>query len=191
MLKENDYPITVKFDAKNGIFSPVQKTVERRLSDLKNMFHDRQSVEQILTAGDRLVYEIRYYPFITSKSDMALGVTRIFPGKVGDEYHMTKGHIHERDDQPEIYHCVQGHGYLLMDTLQGDFEAVAWEPGTITHIPPMWAHRVVNTGDELLVFVASYHISAGHNYDLVEQKGFARIVVEREGKAVLLPNDRR
>lgn len=191
MLPEKDYPISVRFDAHTGIFTPCLQTVERKVSDLEKMFDDQKAVKEILMAGDKLVYEIRYYPFITSKSDMALGVTRIFPGKVGDEYHMTKGHIHARDDQPEIYYCVQGTGYLLMDTLKGEFMAEPWEPGIITHIPPMWAHRVVNTGKDTLVFVASYHISAGHDYTLVEKQGFSKIVVERNGQAILLPKSIR
>ena len=191
MLQENDYPISVQFDYKTGIFDPSLKLDERRVSDLKMMFNDKQAVGQILDSGDRLVYEIRYYPFITSNSDMALGVTRIFPGKVGNEYHMTKGHIHARDDQPEIYYCVQGTGYLLMDTLEGEFVATPWMPGTITHIPPMWAHRVVNTGDDLLVFVASFHISAGHEYSAVAERGFAKIVVEKDGQPVLLSRNER
>ena len=190
MLQEIDYPISVMFDAKTGIFNPCKQTVERKVSDLKRMFHDQQAVYSILSAGDPLVYEIRYYPFVTSKSDMALGVTRIFPGKVGREYHMTKGHIHERDDQPEIYYCVQGSGYLLLDTLDGEFRAEPWQPGIITHIPPMWAHRVVNTGNDLLVFVASYHLAAGHIYEKVEQQGFTKIAVENNGKPELIsPKD--
>jgi glucose-6-phosphate isomerase, archaeal len=190
MLQEIDYPVSVMFDAKTGIFDPCKQTVERKVSDLKMMFHDQPAVKSILSSGDQLVYEIRYYPFITSKSDMALGVTRIFPGKVGREYHMTKGHIHQHDDQPEIYYCVQGSGYLLLDTLDGEFRAEPWQPGVITHIPPMWAHRVVNTGNDLLVFVASYHIAAGHLYDKVEEQGFAKIAVENNGKpALILPKD--
>jgi glucose-6-phosphate isomerase len=190
MLAENDYPISVEFDPQTGIFTPCKKLTPRYVSDLKQMFHDQQAAEEIIRSGDRLVYEIRYYPFETSKSDMALGVTRIFPGTVGNEYHMTKGHIHERNDQPEIYYCVHGEGFLLLDTLDGEFRAVPWKPGVITHIPPMWAHRVVNTGDDLLVFVAAYHLSAGHDYEVVEKRGFAQIVVKQNGKPVLLPNKR-
>jgi glucose-6-phosphate isomerase len=44
---------------------------------------------------------------------------------------------------------------------------------------------VVNTGSDLLVFVASYHISAGHEYTAVEEQGFAKIVVEKDGQPVL------
>ena len=190
MLQEIDYPISVQFDFDEGTFDPVKQRVDRKVSDLKMMFHDQAAAEAIIAAGDEVVYEIWYHPFITSKSDMALGVTRIFPGKVGDEYHMTKGHIHERDDQPEIYFCIQGEGYLLLETLDGEFRAEPWKPGTISHIPPMWAHRVVNTGDETLVFVASYHVSAGHDYQPIIDRGFVKQVVERDGKPVFVDNPR-
>lgn len=187
-LSVSDLPISIQFDFNSGIFTPTNQVVNRRVSDLAEMFSDQQAVQEILKNGDRLVYDIQYYPFITSKSDMALGVTRIQPGKVGDEYHMTKGHFHERDDQPEIYFCVQGTGYLLMETIDGEFISQPWKPGTITHIPPMYAHRVVNTGNDVLFFVASYHISAGHNYGPIASQGFAQLVVERDGQPSLAPN---
>jgi glucose-6-phosphate isomerase len=190
MLQENDYPISVQFDFSDGTFDPVKQKTIRKVSDLSMMFHDKEAVQAALDNGDKLVYEIWYHPFETSKSDMALGVTRIQPGKVGDEFHMTKGHIHERDDQPEIYFCVQGEGYLLLQTLDGEFQAERWEPGVISHIPPMWAHRVVNTGDDMLVFVASYHLSAGHDYEPIIEKGFRKMVVERDGDAVFVDNER-
>jgi glucose-6-phosphate isomerase len=190
MLHENDYPISVQFDFSDGTIDPVKQKTIRKVSDLSMMFHDKEAVQAALDNGDKLVYEIWYHPFETSKSDMALGVTRIQPGKVGAEYHMTKGHIHERDDQPEIYFCVQGEGYLLLQTLDGEFQAERWTPGVISHIPPMWAHRVVNTGDDMLVFVASYHLSAGHDYEPIIEKGFRKMVVERDGEAVFVDNER-
>jgi glucose-6-phosphate isomerase len=190
MLHENDYPISVQFDFSDGTFDPVKQKTIRKVSDLSMMFHDKEAVQAALDNGDKLVYEIWYHPFETSKSDMALGVTRIQPGKVGDEFHMTKGHIHERDDQPEIYFCVQGEGYLLLQTLDGEFRAERWTPGVISHIPPMWAHRVVNTGDDMLVFVASYHLSAGHDYEPIIEKGFRKMVIERDGDAVFVDNER-
>ena len=179
-VSASDEPISVQLDFVTGVFEPAISTVDRRLSDLAMMFYDQETVQQMLGKGDdRLVYDIRYYPFITSTSDMALGLTRIYPGTIGDEYYMTKGHFHERPDQPEIYFCLQGEGYLLMETADGDFRTAHWQPGTITHIPPMYAHRVVNTGEEMLYFVASYHISAGHDYGPVVQRGFSQVVVKR------------
>ena len=190
-LKKEDYPIRVQYDWEMGEFFPKEKMVQRKVSDLAMMFHDQAAVKAAVTDSDPLVYEIFYYGFKTSKSDMALGTTRIQPGKVGDEYYMTKGHFHEAEDQPEIYFCVKGEGYLLMETRDGEFEAHEWTAGTISHIPPMWAHRVVNTGKGPLVFVASYHLSAGHDYGQIEASGFLKRVVERDGKAVLVLNEAR
>jgi glucose-6-phosphate isomerase len=190
MLQDIDYPISVQFDFASGAFTPFKTRTDRRVSDLKMMFDDQAAVQQAIAAGDPIIYDICYHPFPTSKSDMALGVSRINPGKIGDEYYMTKGHIHERDDQPEIYFCVKGEGYLLLQTADGEFRAERWTPGTISHIPPMWAHRAVNTGNDTLVFVASYHLSAGHDYHLIEAKGFRQIVVERDGKPEFVDNGR-
>jgi glucose-6-phosphate isomerase len=190
LLKE-DFPFSVQFDFESGEFSPNEKTAVRRVTDLGMMFHDKTVVDTLINQGNPLVYEIFYYGFKTSLSDMALGATRIQPGKIGDEYYMTKGHFHEAEDQPEIYFCVKGDGYLLMETLDGEFKAERWTPGTITHIPPMWAHRVVNTGSSPLVFVATYHLAAGHNYVPIEEKGFLKRVVEREGKPEFIFNEQR
>ena len=190
MLQANDYPVSVQFDFATGKFDPVRLRDDRRLSDLRMMFHDRAAVDRLLDAGDPLIYEIWYHPFETSKSDMALGVTRLLPGKIGDEYHMTKGHIHERDDQPEIYFCVQGRGYLLLQTLDGEFRAEPWTRGAISHIPPMWAHRVVNTGDDMLVFVAAYHLSAGHDYAPIIERGFRMLVLERGSQPTFVESGR-
>jgi glucose-6-phosphate isomerase len=186
-----DLPISVHLDFKTGAYEPYRTFQERRLSDLAQMFYDQVTVKKLVATENPLIYDIRYHPFITSASDMALGVTRILPGKIGDEYHMTKGHFHESLDQPEIYFCVHGEGFLLMETAEGDFQVAPWSPGTITHIPPNYAHRVVNTGKDVLFFVASYHISAGHTYDLVTQRGFSQVVVEREGRPVFIDNPRR
>lgn len=191
MLNKEDYPISVQFDFEQGEFSPVQSKADRKVSDLAMMFADQMAAESLINNGDPLVYEIFYYGFTTSASDMALGVTRIQPGTIGGEYYMTKGHFHEAHDQPEIYFCVKGEGYLLMETRDGEFQAERWTRGTISHIPPMWAHRVVNTGAEPLVFVASYHLAAGHEYEPVIEKGFEQRVFEENGEPVFRKNEQR
>ena len=180
----NDQPVSVQLSITDGSFTPCIETDLRKVSDLSKMFFDQSAVNEIIHSGDRLVYQIRYYPFITRNSDMALGTTMILPGKVGSEYHMTKGHFHEALNQPEIYHCVQGEGFLQMMTLEGDYVSAPWTVDTITHIPPNFAHRVVNTGSIPLVFVASFHLAAGHVYGPIESKGFKYIIVEKDGRPV-------
>ena len=187
----NALPTPVWLDINPGVFEPCVEISRRKVSDLAMMFADQGAVQQLIAQGDPVVYDIRYHPFQTSTSDMALGVSTIYPGKVGDEYHMTKGHFHVRMDQPEIYFCVRGTGFLLMESKEGDFQVAEWRPGTITHIPPQYAHRVVNTGPEPLIWVASYHLAAGHDYEPIIARGFAKIVVEKDGQPVFLPNPRR
>jgi glucose-6-phosphate isomerase len=190
MLEDQDYPKSIQFEVQTGQFRPLLDHTVRRLQDMAGMFADQVAVKRELERGGRVIYEFDSHPFKTSHSDMVLGVTRINPGKVGDEFFMTKGHIHERDDQPEIYHCVQGEGYLLLQTMGGEFQAERWTPGTISHIPPMWAHRVVNTGDRLLIFLAVFHLSAGHDYRPIEEKGFRKRVIERNGQVIFIPDNR-
>jgi glucose-6-phosphate isomerase len=178
----NDYPVSIQINLSTGEFNPCMELQDRKLSSLSKMFYDQKAVEEIIKAGDRLVYQIRYYPFITSKSDMALGTTMILPGTIGGEYHMTKGHFHEADNQPEIYHCVTGEGALQMMDINGEYHCAHWTQGTITHIPPQYAHRVINTGKTPLVFVASFHVAAGHVYGPIESKGFKYLWIEKDGK---------
>ena len=128
----NDLPVTVQPDTATGEYHPCQEKDARRVSHLGIMFSDQEAVKELVAASDPLVYEIRYYKFITSKSDMALGTTMILPGKVGAEYHLTKGHFHARDDQPEIYYCVHGEGFLQMESRDGDYQVTAWKAGTVT-----------------------------------------------------------
>jgi glucose-6-phosphate isomerase len=123
---------------------------------------------------------------------MGLGVTRIYPGQIGVEYYMTKGHFHKGADQPEIYFCVRGEGFLLSETRDGDFEAVPWKAGTIRHVPtavgtPRGQHRHQSVG--LCGKLCAW--PAGHDYAPILARGFARIVVEQEGVPQLVPNPRR
>ena len=84
-LNRFDFPISVFYDTAAGKFEPYEKLVERRISDLAPMYHDQNAVTSMIESGDPLIYEIFYYSFPASKSDWGIGVSRIKPGKVGDE----------------------------------------------------------------------------------------------------------
>jgi glucose-6-phosphate isomerase len=181
-------PTSIHINLTDGQMLPNTVHDHRHVSHLAAQFSDRAAVEQAIAQGDPLVYEIFHHAFVTDNTDMAMGMSVISAGKVGGEYYMTKGHLHERSDQAEIYYCVQGNGLLLMDDLQGDFHAAPFSSGTAVHIPPQYAHRVVNTGAQPLIFVSAFHLAAGHVYQPVAELGFANIVVEMDGKPVLQPN---
>lgn len=186
-----DFPISILYDTSTGKLEQYEKLVERRLRDLAPMYYDQNAVEAVLAREDPLVYEIFYYSFPATKSDWGVGVSRIKSGTIGDEYYMTKGHFHDRDDQPEVYICTKGTGFLLMETAEGDFRADEFYPGVVTHIPGHWSHRVVNTGAEDLSYIGVYSLSAGHVYEQVLERGFKQIVIKRDGKPIFLPNPRR
>ena len=186
-----DIPISILYDTATGKLEEYEKLVKRRLSDLAPMYYDQDTVKALIDEEDPLVYEIFYYSYPASKSNWGVGVSRIKSGTIGDEYYMTKGHFHERDDQPEVYICTKGTGFLLMETADGDFQAHEFNPGVVSHIPGHWSHRVVNTGTEDLSYIGVYSLSAGHVYEQVLERGFAQIIVDRDGKPVFLPNPRR
>jgi glucose-6-phosphate isomerase len=190
-VKPFDLPMRLQVDLASGEFAPFSDYYERRLSQLSSLFSDKQSLQHILQGSDPILYDVRIRPFVTSLSDFSLAVTRLYPGKVGEEYYLTKGHHHQLLEQPEIYFCLQGQGCLLLEGGEGDFQAHWWTSGALSHIPPGYAHRTVNTGGETLVFASFFHLSAGHDYTSVARRGFAKIVVERAGKPTLIPNPLR
>ena len=84
-------------------------------------------------------------------------ISKLYPGLVGDEFFMTKGHYHEVLEAGETYLCLTGQGLMLMKTSEG---ACRWEefvPGRLVYVPPYWAHRSVNTGDGAARFAV--HVS--------------------------------
>jgi glucose-6-phosphate isomerase len=111
----------------------------------------------------------------------------IEPGTIGDEYYMTKGHFHQDLSAPEIYLTLSGRGILLMQTRDGQLEVHDMQPGSITYIPGEWAHRTINTGDEPLVFFGVWPVSAGHDYESIEESGFLRRVIRGEAGPRLVP----
>ena len=189
--KSSNVPTSVEISIENATLIPHTVHDFRYVSNLTEQFYDHKAVQGLINAGNPLVYEIYHHAFLTDSTDMALGMSVIYSGKVGDEYYMTKGHQHERSDQAEIYYCVEGQGLLLMDDMVDDFLAVNFSKGVAVHIPPQYAHRVVNTGTGKLIFVSTFHVAAGHKYTQVAEKGFAKIVVDEDGKPILKTNPKR
>lgn len=184
----SNLPTAVQIDLNGGQMIPSTVHERRHVSHMAQQYSDQAAVQEMIDQGDPLVYEIYHHAFVTDQTDMAMGMSVIAPGKVGGEYYMTKGHLHERSDQAEIYYCVQGEGLLLMDDLRDDFRAEPFIAGIAIHIPPQYAHRVVNTGDQPLIFVSAFHLAAGHVYKPVVEMGFANLVVEEGGKPTLRGN---
>ena len=110
------------------------------------------------------------------------------PGRVGDEYFMTRGHFHVRRDRGEVYYTQSGEGLLLLESRSGETRVVEMRPGICAFIPPDWGHRSINTGSSKLVFVWVCNADAGHDYGQIMEKGMRSVVVARSGKPAVEPN---
>lgn len=98
---------------------------------------------------------------------------------------MTKGHYHTISETAEIYLCLRGEGQMVMKTAAGRFDATPMRRGMMVYVPPLWAHRSVNTGNEPLVSFCVYPADAGHNYGDIEAEGFPSRVLLIDGEVVI------
>jgi len=185
-LKITDTPITL--NVATGYLSGAMIIESRKkIADLKSVFADEQARAQM--PQDLLVYEVQAYmpEKEGTPGGLNFGTTIIHPGKVGSEYFMTRGHFHAKLDTAEYYYGIKGEGMLILMDGQRNIWAEKMKPGSLHYINRSVAHRVANTGSDPLIFNACWPSDAGHNYDEIEQNGFAAGLVEENGKPVLLP----
>jgi len=156
------------------------------LSDLENIFLDKQAFEKL--DAQQTVYNVSSLRPIKENTPGGLffGITTIYPGKVGNEYFMTKGHYHSNVDTSEFYWGVEGEGILIMMDLDRNIWAERVFPGSLHYIPGKVAHRVANTGYQNLVFSACWPSDAGHNYESIAKYGFAMRLMEKNGIPTLI-----
>jgi glucose-6-phosphate isomerase len=182
-------PFKSELDFQSGVFSPQRTLIQRHLSQMKTMYADQKAVEAILAEeGDRLIYEVYGTELPEKEGHILHCTTIIYPGRIGDEFHMTKGHYHAQRDQGEVYLGMSGQGYLVMQTEEGDVSTLEMVPGTAAYVPPYWAHRTVNTGNEPFVFFAAWAGEAGHDYGTIERDGFRKLIVQENGQIKPIDN---
>lgn len=161
--------------------------ISRRVGDLGDIFRDRHAYA--LLPRDKVVYEVvSSFPVPNgTEGGLFIGITYIHPGKVGDEYFMTKGHFHKIRNRAEIYICMEGEGMLiLMNEDRTRTWAEKMEPGSVHYIHGFTAHRTANTGTGILSFAACWPADAGHDYDTISEHGFSQILVDRGGVPTLV-----
>lgn len=186
-----DNPFTFGISLPGGIPTEYDNHIVRRLSSMKGQYADQRSYEAMLVKEDTVLYEVYEIHRPEVSGELLHGTSIVHPGKVGDEYFMTKGHFHAVLDTAEIYYCLQGEGMMVMETPEGDWAVEELRPGKVLYVPPRWAHRSVNTSDkEDLVTFFIYPAHAGHDYGTIESQGFRKLVVERDNKPCIVDNPR-
>lgn len=180
----------IDFDPNTGLSHTVD-TSKRHLSQMKGMYQNEVAWAKMVRDGDPLVYEFHSLPLPEQPGDLAFGCSILNPGKVGDEYFFTKGHFHTILDTGEVYYCLKGHGYMLLENPAGDWSAQELTPGKAVYVPKAFAHRSINVSpDEQLVTFFVFRADAGHDYGTIEAKGYRKLLVDRGGVPTIIDNPR-
>jgi glucose-6-phosphate isomerase len=176
------------FSITDGLSKKASST-KRKLSQMKGMYADNAVFEREVAGGDPVVYEFYELGAPEDPGDLAFGTSITYPGKVGNEYFMTKGHFHTILETAEVYYTLSGEGCMLLENPEGDVALHPMIPGHALYVPKRYAHRSINTGKVPLVSFYVFRADAGHNYASIETKGYRKLVVEGpDGKPVMVDN---
>jgi glucose-6-phosphate isomerase len=182
-------PFFVQLDLITGKLSSFSERVVRRLSDLRGLVADEVALRRELERGDRIVYEVFKINVPPIQGHLFFNVTVIHPGKIGEEYHFTKGHYHMNEQAAEIYIGVQGKGLLLMRSYN-NFRVIEMQRGVLAYIPPGWGHRSVNVSHDPFVFLSIYPANAGYDYERIMREGMGkRVFATSNGQGYRIVDD--
>jgi glucose-6-phosphate isomerase len=187
----SDLPFTFTVPAPGAIPTRVDNHIQRRLSAMQGQFLDQVAFGKLLAEDDRLVYEVYEIHRPEVAGELLMGISIVHPGQVGREFYMTKGHFHTILDTAEVYYCLQGEGFMVMETPESETSVEALSPGKVLYVPPRWAHRSVCSARQVdLITLFVYPGNAGHDYGTIEQLGFRKLVVDGEQGIEIIDNPR-
>ncbi|MGL6616387.1 glucose-6-phosphate isomerase family protein [Aeromonas hydrophila] len=87
------------------------------LADLQGLFADPHAAAAL--SPDTRLYRVAMLPGHGGEGDLNMGVTYLEAGRVGQEFFMTRGHLHARAEQAEYYFGLCGQGLLLLQDMAG------------------------------------------------------------------------
>jgi glucose-6-phosphate isomerase len=178
--------LLTRFDPATGTIGEAPR-VKRHLADLRGCFRDAEAVERALAHDNPLVYTVAAVEPAAGDGDLHYGLGVIYPGLVGDEYFLTKGHLHTWRAAAELYIGIAGEGVMLLeDEATGETRMIPLQPNGAVYVPGHTAHRTVNTGDVPLTYLGVCPARAGHDYGAIAERNFRSVVIQRDGKPHLI-----
>jgi glucose-6-phosphate isomerase len=178
-----DTPTVMEISASGGIEGRSRRYT-KTLGEMAGVYRDdaawRAEVEK--RGADDLVYWVDDQRYQDGPGALIVGTSTLLPGRVGDEFAVTRGHLHAISDRAELYHCLSGHGVMLLETLDGRSEAIELTPGKAVNVPGHWIHRSVNVGDEPFVTLFCYAADAGQDYAVIADAGGMKSLVLADGE---------
>lgn len=177
-----DSPIVLDISAGGGIEGRSRR-YEKHLGDMAGVYRDDAAWQAAVAqrGADELVYGVDDHRYQEGPGALIVGTSTLLPGRIGDEYAVTRGHLHAIADRAELYHCLSGRGVMLLETVDGRSEAIELTPGKAVNVPGHWIHRSVNVGDEPFVTLFCYAADAGQDYALISDAGGMKNLVVADG----------
>jgi len=184
-------PFTIDYGIEPLEFEPKEEVIRRTLSSMKDAYYDQDAVTEMLANADPLIVQVFMAPVPVEKGFLMVNINAVYPGKVGNEFFMTMGHIHDDPvGAPEVYITLKGEGKLVMQDREGQFHVEDMGLNKINYIPATYAHRCVNTGNsEPLVYIGVFPSSTKRDYSFTPAN-FQQLVVEERGQVKTIPNPR-
>lgn len=181
-MKDLFEPAACQIDLSSGEMSNGTGRYTKYFRDLAGLYGDEKNFGSMMTEwSDRAVYDVCEFRPSEQAGDLIFGVTRMSPGKVGDEFFITRGHIHRNANRPEIYYGQKGRGVMLLESPEGEVRSVAIGPFAVCYVPPYWIHRSVNVGNDDLVMLFCYPSDSGQDYGIIEKSGGMRVRIVDDG----------
>jgi len=188
-----DTPIRLEIHP-DGELTGGSGTYRKVLEDMASVYFDGEAYSTALRAqGPRtVVYEVQEQSYSRDVGALTIGTSKVLPGLIGDEFAVTRGHLHAISDRAELYLCLSGHGVMLLETIDGDSQAIELTAGQAVNVPGQWLHRSVNVGTEPFVTLFTYASDAGQDYAIIANAGGMkqRIVTDGHGGWLAVPNTR-
>lgn len=175
-------PTAHPIDPATGTMGGANGRYEKRLRDLSGIYADTAAFARATAQdGARIVYHVHETRPAAATGDLIFGTTFMEPGRIGDEYFVTRGHIHARANRPETYYGESGSGLMLMESPEGETRILEIAPRVLVYVPPMWVHRSVNTGAVPLVMSFCYPSDSGQDYQIIARSGGMAMRIMADG----------
>jgi glucose-6-phosphate isomerase len=183
-------PARLEPDALLGRLTGGNGRYEKFLAELDGIYRDAQEFRTTLESDSgEPVYWVETSTLDDGDGALTIGVSTLKPGRIGDEFYMTRGHIHAKHSCAELYYGLRGRGVMLMETVDGETHAMEITPGVAVHVPGHWVHRSVNVGNEPFTTLFCYPTDAGQDYGIIGDAGGMKDLVVADGNGwALRPN---
>jgi glucose-6-phosphate isomerase len=178
-------PWGIDIDLVEGTMREADRVLCRKASDMRGYYQDEAALERLVAQDDPIHYEVFEKDIPEEHGHLRICISKLYPGQVGEEYFMTKGHYHTISGTAEVYLCLRGQGCMVMKTADGNCVTLPMKRNRMVYAPPHWAHRSINTGDEPLISFCVYPGDAGHNYGDIATECFPKWILLHDGKEAM------